>query len=90
MTTITINGNSLDPQAPTVTLRAFGLVQETAKDSDYILIQTNCPLTKDVKKQLADNQVELQEKVSEDAYLCAYKPEVCIMRVHFLGIVNCS
>ncbi|KAK3352438.1 peptidase S8/S53 domain-containing protein [Lasiosphaeria hispida] len=75
MTTITINGNSLDPQAPTVTLRAFGLVQETAKDSDYILIQTNCPLTKDVKKQLADNQVELQEKVSEDAYLCAYKPE---------------
>jgi len=74
MTVITINGNSIDPEAPT--LRTFGLVQETAQDSDYILIQTNSPLTKDVKKELAEKQVIIQEKVSDDTYLCGYKLEV--------------
>ncbi|KAH7199292.1 peptidase S8/S53 domain-containing protein [Fusarium oxysporum] len=73
MKVITINGNSLDPDAPT--LRNFGLVHETAKDSDYILIQTNSPLTNDIKKELTDKKVVLQEKVSDDTYLCGYKRE---------------
>jgi serine protease AprX len=74
MAIISINGNSLDPSAPT--LEAFNLVQETAEDSDYILIQTNSPLTKDIKQNLAEKQVEIQEKVSEDTYLCRYTPNV--------------
>ena len=75
MAVISINGNSLDPKAPT--LRAFNLVQETAKDLDYILVQTNRPLTKEIKKELAKKHVEIQEKVSEDTYLCRYIWEVC-------------
>ena len=78
MAIITINGNSVDPDAPT--LRTFGLTQETAQDSDYILIQTNSPLTKDIKKELAEKQVVIQEKVSDDTYLCGYKPEVSCTR----------
>ncbi|KAK0728749.1 peptidase S8/S53 domain-containing protein [Lasiosphaeria miniovina] len=74
MAIITINGNSLDPEAPA--LQAFGLVQETAQDSDYILIQTNGPLTKDVKRVLVEKQAVIQEKVSDDTYLCKYTPEV--------------
>ncbi|KAH6854060.1 peptidase S8/S53 domain-containing protein [Chaetomium sp. MPI-CAGE-AT-0009] len=74
MAIISINGNSLDPKAPT--LAAFNLVDETAKGSNYILIQTNGPLTKDIKKDLAEKwKVEIQEKVSEDTYLCRYTPE---------------
>jgi hypothetical protein len=76
MAIITINGNSLDPTSPT--LSAFGLAQETAEGSGYILIQTNGPLTKEIKKELADKGVELHEKVSENTYLCGYKPEVRI------------
>ena len=74
MSIISINGNSLDPNAPT--LRAFNLVQDTAKSSNYILVQTNSPLTKEIKKGLAEKHVEIQEKVSEDTYLCRYTPEV--------------
>lgn len=70
---ISINGNSLDPKAPN--LEAFNLVHETAKGSDYILIQTNSPLTKDIKETLA-KKVEIQEKVSDDTYLCRYTSDV--------------
>lgn len=77
MAIITINGNSLDPDAPT--LGVLNLVQETAKGSNYILIQTTSPLTKEIKKELAEKQVKIQEKVSEDTYLCEYELEVCIL-----------
>ncbi|KAK5653727.1 hypothetical protein OQA88_7883 [Cercophora sp. LCS_1] len=73
MPLITINGNTLDPEAPT--LKAFGLAQEMAKDSNYILIQTDGPLTKEVKRTLADKKVDVQQKVSDDTYLCRYEPE---------------
>lgn len=75
MTVITINGNTLDPEAPT--LATFGLFQETAQDSNYILIQINSPLTKEIKEELAYRNVVILEKVSDDTYLCGYKPEVC-------------
>lgn len=52
MTVITINSNALDSKAPT--LYIFSLVQETVEDSDYILIQINNSLIKDIKKELAD------------------------------------
>ncbi len=73
MTIITINGNSLDTESPA--LAAFNLVPETAKDSNYILIQTNGPLTKEIKEQLKEEEVDIQERVFENTYLCGYKPE---------------
>jgi hypothetical protein len=81
MAIITINGNSIDPDAPVETLRAFGLVQETAKASNHILIQINAPLTKEIKQELADKHVKIREKVSDGTYLCLYEPEVCTVHV---------
>jgi len=52
MAIITINGNFIVLEAPI--LRAFGLAQDTVTGSDYILIQTKGPLTKEIKKDLAD------------------------------------
>ncbi|KAJ4300553.1 hypothetical protein N0V88_003231 [Collariella sp. IMI 366227] len=88
MGVITINGNSLDPSAPT--LRALNLSQETAKGSDYILIQAEAPLTKEIKKELAEKQVEIQEKVSEHTYLCHYKPQDLseIRQLPYVSYVN--
>lgn len=77
MAVININGNSLGPEAPSPVLRSFGFVQDTAQGTDYIVIQTNSPLTKDIKKELLDKNVVIQEKVSDDTHLCQYKPEVC-------------
>lgn len=76
MPIISINGNTLDPDTPVPALRTLNLVQDTAQDSNYILIQTNGPLTKDIKRGLAEAQVTVQEKVSDDTYLCKYEPEV--------------
>ncbi|KAK3311608.1 peptidase S8/S53 domain-containing protein [Chaetomium strumarium] len=73
MTIITINGNSLDTES--LAHGAFNLVPETAKDSNYILIQTDGPLTKEIKEQLKKEEVDIQERVSENTYLCGYKPE---------------
>lgn len=80
MAIITINGNSLDPNAPT--LRTFNLVNETAKGSKYILIQTNSPLTKEIKQELKNKEVKIHEKVSEDTYLCGYEPDVRLLKQH--------
>jgi serine protease AprX len=73
MAIITINGNSFDTESPI--LRAFNLVRETAKDSNYILLQANGSLTKDIKETLEQRQVKIHERVSENTYLCEYKPE---------------
>ena len=80
MGTVTINGNTLDLAAPT--LQALGLWQETADKSNYILIQLNGPLTKGIKKELAEKKVEVQEKVSADTYLCRYAPAVLPTSMH--------
>src|SRR3954447_5495746 len=63
MALITINGVSLDPQAQAVGLQAAGLEAATAADSDYVLIQTQAPLTPVQKQELAGLGVEIQEYV---------------------------
>jgi serine protease AprX len=72
MARITINGISLDPIAQSQALTAASLVAPDASQSDYILIQTNAPLTDDQKEQLAALGVEIHEYVPDDTYLCAY------------------
>jgi hypothetical protein len=53
MTTITINGISIDPTAPKRVLAALALDNTTAKDSDYIIVQVKRPLDKTQRKALA-------------------------------------
>src|SRR6266480_4504803 len=74
MSVITINGNTFDPQAPTV--NAFGLDAENAKDTNYIIVQTTGGrLRKDQQQALVEKDVVVHEYVSDDTYLCGYKPE---------------
>jgi serine protease AprX len=74
MALITINGVSLDPQAQAVELQDAGLEAASAAASDYILIQTEAPLTSAEKEQLAALGVEIHEYVPEHTYLCGYRP----------------
>jgi serine protease AprX len=70
---ITINGVSLDPIARLHELRVAGLESADASRSDYILIQTLAPLSPAQQDELAKLGVVIQEYVSENTYLCAYK-----------------
>ena len=45
MNLIIINGISIDPSTPKAMLAALALDNETAKASDYLVVQTNGPLT---------------------------------------------
>lgn len=46
MATITINGVTLDPAAQAVALKSAKLLSADAHDSDYLLVQTKGPLTR--------------------------------------------
>jgi len=72
MPRITINGVSFDPAAPTVA--AAAAASPDSSKSNYILVQTKAPLTDDDKGKLAALGVQIQEYVSENTYLCGYKP----------------
>jgi hypothetical protein len=74
MALITINGVSLDPRTQAVGLQEAGLVAPTAAASDYVLIQTEAPLTSAQKDELAGLGVEILEYVPELTYLCGYRP----------------
>jgi serine protease AprX len=73
MAQITINGVSLDPIRQREELRRAGLVSMDASASDYILIQTTAPLTRNQTDELAKLGVVVQEYVSPNTYLCSYK-----------------
>ena len=75
MVLITINGNTLDPDAPVHARKSLGAAVDNAADSNYILVQTNEPLKKAQKEQLANLNVGIKEYVSENTYLCYYEPE---------------
>jgi subtilisin family serine protease len=74
MATITINGNSLDPLAQSNKLMELGLDSDDSSESNYILLQTNGPLTKQQKQQLKDLGVVIQEYVPDDSYIAYYPP----------------
>ena len=74
MARITINGVSLDPMAQPTELLAARPEVEDASRSDYILIQTNKPLSSTEKGKLAKLGAVIQEYVPDNTYLCGYQP----------------
>jgi hypothetical protein len=72
MSTITINGISIDPSVPQHVLSSRFLNADDASASNYILIQTSEPLTPEEKKELGDNGVHILEYVPENTFLCSY------------------
>src|SRR5215467_5922149 len=73
MARITINGISFDPTAPGPAVAA--LAKTDASDSDYILVQTAAPLTEAQRSQLQKLGAAVHEYVSENTYLCTFKPK---------------
>lgn len=74
MATITINGNSFDPQAQQTQLQDLGLNSADSSRSDYILLQTKGPLSKDQKQDLKDRSVTILEYVPDGSYIAYYPP----------------
>lgn len=72
MARITINGVSLDPSSSATAMA--GLTSADASQSDYVLIQVQAPLTPDQRAELSKLGLVVQEYVSENTYLCSYKP----------------
>ena len=72
---ITINGNTLNPAAPVAQRQTLGAAVDNAADSNYILVQTKEPLKKAQKQSLSAIGVVVKEYVSQNTYLCRYKPE---------------
>lgn len=72
MSKITINGVTIDPLTQGPALAAANLDSADATGSDYILIQTVQPLSKDMKSGLKKIGVVVLEYVPDDTYLCNY------------------
>jgi len=72
MASITINGITIDPESHGPALEAVSAVAADASQSDYILIQTRGPLTKEQKTVLAQLSVKILEYVPENTYMCYY------------------
>ncbi|HEY6817063.1 MAG TPA: S8 family serine peptidase [Croceibacterium sp.] len=73
MATITINGVSLDPDAPQAAFALASAAQE-ASATNYILVQTDRPLSEDERKALEGAGATVLEYVPESAYVCRYDP----------------
>src|SRR5258708_649488 len=72
MARITINGVSLDPASPAPAVAA--LSRADSSTSNYVLVQSSAPLTEQQKTELNGLGIVIQEYVSENSYLCGYKP----------------
>src|SRR5262245_37619485 len=68
MATITINGVTVDPQAPTL-LGAAPFNPAAAPPTNYLLIQPKAPLTAQQRAQLANKGVTILEHVPDGTYL---------------------
>ena len=71
---ISINGNELDPSQATPYATGLRLLVSDAKHSNYILIQSDGPLTPEQKTTLSALGVVIHKYVSENIYLCGYNP----------------
>ena len=87
MKTITINGISIDPTAPKPVLAALSLNNATAKDSDYIIVQTRQPLDKARRAELAKSGATILESVPGDSYICHF-PKTNLAKVRALPFVD--
>ena len=63
MTTITINGITIDTAAPKAARAALSLDHATAKNSDYVLVQPSHPLDAAERARLAKAGARILEAV---------------------------
>jgi hypothetical protein len=87
MKPITINGITIDPGAPTAALASLSLNNATAKNSDYIIVQTKQPLDRSQRAALAKAGAKITESVPGDAYIC-YFPGTDLKKVRALPFVD--
>src|SRR5262245_31469227 len=76
MSDITINGITVDPLAPAPAgmAPAAGVNLADTSQTNYILVQTNAPLTQAQKAQLAGVGAKIIEYVPENTYVARYDP----------------
>lgn len=75
MAKITINGITTDPLAPTpAAAAAESVLPADATDSNFILVQTEYPLGRAEKEELASKGATILEYVPESTYLCRFEP----------------
>ena len=86
MTTITINGISIDPTAPKPVLAALSLDNANAKNSDYLIVQTEGPLDKAQRTMLSKTGAKILEAVPGNAYICHF-PKTDLTKVRALPFV---
>lgn len=72
MKAITINGYTIEPNAPAAAAAALELNNATAQASDHILIQPKAPLKPAEEKKLTQLGVEVLEAVPGEALICRY------------------
>ncbi len=87
MPVITINGVTIDPSAPKKMLSALSLTHDTAKDSDYLLVQTRNPLNQKQRDTLAKAGATILEAVPGDAFICHF-PKTDLSKVRALDFVS--
>jgi hypothetical protein len=71
---IVINGIALDPQKDAAELKVRSLLATDSSQSNYILLQTQAPLTEPEKSQLKSLGADLLEYVPENTYIAHYAP----------------
>src|SRR6266496_3180740 len=74
MAQITINGISFDPDQPTPMAAAAAPMAADAASSNYILVQTSAPLTREQREQMEKLGAYVLEYVPENTYICRYEP----------------
>ena len=74
MSRIKMNGVTFDPRTTNPVKRASAPMAPNAAASNYILIQCAAPLTSGQKRELEAHSAHIHEYVSENTYLCGYKP----------------
>lgn len=87
MSSMTINGITMDPSKQSQALLEAGLVAADASESDHILIQTTTPLTPAQREQLAGIDVKTLEYVSDNTYLAGF-PSTDLERVRAMPFVS--
>jgi serine protease AprX len=90
MSRISINGITIDTHKNAAALMAANLISVDASGSNYILIQTNAPITKEDREKLTNIKVEILEYVPDDTYICRYEPSDLseIRKLPFVTWVN--
>jgi hypothetical protein len=96
MARITINGISFDPDTSALAgaaaaVATAAIAKTDASNSNYILVQTYAPLTDAQRSQLQKVDAVVQEYVSENTYLCSFKPKSlakvrALKFVHWAGV----